>query len=87
MRSKEAILEGNKHSFVLLPNPREWEAVLNYDVFRAHKVARVSVTEGATFIALQDERTDTVDLEEDLIDLFGIEDFTYVTKQELSGVS
>jgi len=87
MRSKEAVLEGNKHSFILLPNPREWETALNYDVFKAHKVARVSVTEGPTFIAIQDERTDTVDLEEDLMDLFGIDEFIYVNQQELAGVS
>ena len=87
MYSKEPVLEGHKHSFVQLPNLREWETVLNYDVFKAHKVARISISEGTTLVALEDARVDVTDLEEDMMDLFGADDFTYVSKHELSGVS
>ena len=81
------VLEGQKHTFVLLPVLREYESSLYYDVFRhGHKVARVSV-EAVVQVALEDPRVDSIDLEEDMMHLFGTDDFTYVTREELSGVS
>ena len=78
---------GVKHSFVHVPTINEMDSTVYYDAYRSgRKIARVAVQANA-FIALEDERTDIADLEEDMMHLFGPDDFTYVTSRELAGVN
>ena len=85
----EPILKGPGviHSFVHIPTLNEMDSTVYYDAFRSgHKVARVAI-QANVMIAVEDERVNTSDLEDDMMHLFGTDDFTYVNKHELAGVS
>ena len=78
---------GLNHSFVYVPTLNEMDSTVYYDAFRSgHKVARVAIQANA-MIALEDDRVNAADLEDDMMHLFGMDDFTYVNKYELAGVS